>query len=188
MTVYYWLCMSKESFKSYCAWNVSTLYSSLYLPISVAVHIFLSLWKGGRFCHSAASRIWPLESCPYAALYSVRRRPGGMFCSLLPVTAWGRWDTPVLRHLSSLRLYTNVQEFRVGKMFLFFIQPEISLKLVFSKGPCTLSLTSSMHFSRVGGFVFIILSYQIFATGAKTQIIEPDTNLYMTVESFGGSV
>ncbi len=59
-----------------------------------------------------------------------------------------------------LGLYTTVQGFRVSKMFLFFIKPKISLKLVFSKGPCTLSLTSSMHFSRVRGFVFVILSYQ----------------------------
>lgn len=92
--------------RKWMSWCLKTVEEALYY---CSAQMFCSFFKGGRFCHSATSRVRPLESCTHAAIYSTWRSPGGVFCSLLPIMAGGRWGTTViLQHVlwSTFRFYS----------------------------------------------------------------------------------
>lgn len=79
---------------------VMNWFSSSWYP-----HLFFLTWMGsvthclhdvcsslgGRLCHPAACRVWPLECRPHAAIHSPGRGAGGLFRPVCPVSQRDRW-------------------------------------------------------------------------------------------------
>ena len=58
------------------------LYTGLMFSHSSAV----SLSAGGRLCHSAEGRVWPLECCSHAAVHGPGRDLGSFLCYVRSIT------------------------------------------------------------------------------------------------------